>query len=248
MRQAKIGAIFLMLIITLAGVGAGYAAWTDKIMIDGRINTGSVDIEVKGYSGTWVWKNLTDDSTEITNSRVPPPGCIYVAGAWSEQFADINGVLIDDRVQFIYENLFPCVNFMADLWLHYNGTIPGKINILGYNWWSDWVVFPDGTEGYWLDWLMNYEMGVHFVVDMIIVRTHLDGTSETFSFPNGVGLEGFQLHHCDNIYFYFTIHIPQEAWFDVDDDGDLELVQTDFLQNVQGGGFFDFQVIQWNEY
>ena len=83
MRQAKIGAIFLMSVITLAGVGAGYAAWTDTVFINGYITTGSVDLNIVGYSGTWVWKDLATDEC-ITTARNEPPTAtsMAVAAKW----------------------------------------------------------------------------------------------------------------------------------------------------------------------
>ena len=43
MKSAKLGAMFLISVLALAGIGMGYAAWTDTITIDGTINTGNVD-------------------------------------------------------------------------------------------------------------------------------------------------------------------------------------------------------------
>ena len=44
MKTAKIGAIFLMSVIALAGVTAGYAMWYETLYIEGTIVTGEVDI------------------------------------------------------------------------------------------------------------------------------------------------------------------------------------------------------------
>ena len=61
MKTAKIGAMFLISILALAGIGMGYAAWTDTITITGSVNTGSVEWAFTGYSGTWVWKVWGDN-------------------------------------------------------------------------------------------------------------------------------------------------------------------------------------------
>ena len=56
MKSAKLGAMFLISVLALAGIGMGYAAWTDTITIDGTINTGDVEWHFTADSGTWVWK------------------------------------------------------------------------------------------------------------------------------------------------------------------------------------------------
>ena len=65
MKTAKLGAIFMISIMALAGIGAGYAAWTDVITIKGTVNTGTVDVVIEGLSGTEVYKDLYDDSCDI---------------------------------------------------------------------------------------------------------------------------------------------------------------------------------------
>lgn len=51
------GALFLVSILSLAGVGVAYAGFTDEIHIYGTIETGTVEIDWIGwYSGTYVYK------------------------------------------------------------------------------------------------------------------------------------------------------------------------------------------------
>ena len=57
MKRNKLGSIFLVSILALAGVGISYAGFTDEIFIYGTVNTATVDIVVvPWFSGTWVWK------------------------------------------------------------------------------------------------------------------------------------------------------------------------------------------------
>jgi predicted ribosomally synthesized peptide with SipW-like signal peptide len=49
----KIGAMFVIAMLSLAGIGIAYAGWTDTIQITGTISTGSVDWDIIEYSGTW---------------------------------------------------------------------------------------------------------------------------------------------------------------------------------------------------
>jgi len=43
---AKIGFLFLALVIALGGLGVGFAAWTDTLFVQGEVNTGKIDWRV----------------------------------------------------------------------------------------------------------------------------------------------------------------------------------------------------------
>ena len=65
MEKNKIGTIFLISVLALAGIGASYAGMTDSIKIYGTVKTATVDLEIDSYSGTWIWKvwgeGITDE-------------------------------------------------------------------------------------------------------------------------------------------------------------------------------------------
>ena len=46
----KVTAVFLALTIALAGVGVGFAAWTDTLTINGTVNTGTVSVGIHNES------------------------------------------------------------------------------------------------------------------------------------------------------------------------------------------------------
>ena len=56
MRRNKIGAMFLVSTLALAGIGISYAGFTDYLQVYGRITTADMSIEIVNYSGTIVWK------------------------------------------------------------------------------------------------------------------------------------------------------------------------------------------------
>jgi len=57
MKRNKIGAMFMVSVLALAGVGISYAGFTDAIHVYGTVDTATVDIDWIGwYSGTWVYK------------------------------------------------------------------------------------------------------------------------------------------------------------------------------------------------
>ena len=59
-KKGKIGTIFLVSILALAGVGISYAGFTDYIFVYGTVDTATVDIELTDwYSGTFVWNGFS---------------------------------------------------------------------------------------------------------------------------------------------------------------------------------------------
>ena len=233
MKTAKLGILFVVGIMALAGAGAGYAAWFDTITIAGTVNTGSVGWDVVDYSGTYVWKDfddtdplnglecvVTDDSTYVSD--------ILVASSYAKptMTGDDPPVPVDDSVTVVFDNLFPCIDFEADFTVHYTGSIPGKIN---------GITFRDAWPGTDADELLidkcttlSAEIGIK------------DAAGEYIWTPLSIdALYGYQLHNCNRIHVVMKIHLPQ-YW----DDG----TPTDNLMGLTGSFDLDVEVVQWNEF
>jgi predicted ribosomally synthesized peptide with SipW-like signal peptide len=186
----KMGLLFMVLVIALAGLGVGFAAWTDSITITGTVTTGSVDLEVEGYSGMWVYKDLLFDVDPIitTAPMVDPAGNDYllVASSWAEAGPGAPGA----DVIMTWNNLFPLPEpfggFQADVVLHYNGTIPAKVNQVLWAWTGD-----PGLEL------------LYFDATATIIST-LDGSR-----IGDIVDVGYQLHYCDTIELVVTLDVPQ---------------------------------------
>jgi predicted ribosomally synthesized peptide with SipW-like signal peptide len=186
----KIGLLALTLIIALGALGIGYAAWTDQVTVTGTVNTGSVDIGVTDFSGTWVWKVPTAaHEIVVTTTDVAPAGALDmnpdVAGiqpvAYSSAVAGPQG---GPDVVVTFDNIFPDIDFEADVTLTYNGTIPCKINDITYNF----------TNAPWIgEWVrLGY-----------IYATARDASG------NAV-LAGYQLHQGDTVHIIMHILIPED--------------------------------------
>lgn len=136
MRKNKIGALFAVSFLALAGIGISYAGWHDVITISGSVQTGDVSWEIVEFSGTWVYKikphgilrnhqTYLPDYTEMGDDPGGNPGGIVgdgpVARAWAEPGDDPNSVNIH------FENLFPCQDFTADFVVKYTGSIPARV-------------------------------------------------------------------------------------------------------------------------
>jgi hypothetical protein len=251
MNKNKIGTVFLISILALAGLGVSFGGLTDTIYVNGTFLTGTVDLVVEDYSGTWVFKiigipvgtdplgvpvvydpaleiliyqgyasNIDDYPGEAAviawAAAVNPPKSSAELISWSQgrpwQMGD---PYKDPDTQTPYDvvvefhNIFPCINFHADLNLHYIGTIPAKVTSTVLTFAGEQTLLPDGTTGDWLQYLAG--TGDFYV--------HL-GNSEI---P--------QLHYCMNVPFYVNLHIPQDNLF----------------QHLSGTLYLTLNLIQWNE-
>lgn len=258
MKTAKLGAMFLISVMALAGIGAGYAAWVDTITIEGTVSTGSVDLVVKDYSGTWVYKVLADDSeitdhkwlyeatytqtvdlVEVPCTRALADGYLLIAYAYSEQAYETDGTTpIDDAVTMAYGGLLSGVDFVADVLFHYEGTIPVKVNDFGLP-----IIYGD-TEGDWITPLCGLYNGDPTPA-IYVVAYRCDANGNPID-ENGVVVDpegppypnyeivsiGTQLHYCNYLLLELHINLPQQ----------------DDLMSRTGGFTATVGVVQWNEY
>jgi hypothetical protein len=121
----------------------------------------------------------------------------------------------DAVVQFY--NLFPCIDFHADIVLHYVGTIPAKIIETSMGWTGDETLLPDGTTGDWL----TYLEGLYVT----------SGGQYGLTYHIGASALPEQIHYCDRLHYNVNIHLPQDNLF----------------QGLSGTGYLTMKVQQWND-
>jgi hypothetical protein len=98
--KAKLGAIFLMSMIALAGTGAAYALWFEDLYIYTDIHTGNVDVE---WSTGIFWSNQTKDiSTGLVTKYADSPNILRC---------------------FVWD-AYPCVQYRWYFDVHCVGSIP----------------------------------------------------------------------------------------------------------------------------
>ena len=186
-NYAKIGVIFIISALALAGIGVGYSAWTDTITITGMVSTGSVEWEVIEYSGTYVWKVYGADDTGYGPETVvtgDPGYSVPLEEGFRVACAEAMPGAGEFDVDVIFDNLFPCIDFVADIEITYTGTVPGKINDITFE-------IPVGYE--WINELV------------------LSGDIYATARCNGEVVElGYQLHKDDVILIELHVHIPQQ--------------------------------------
>ena len=135
---------------------------------------------------------------------------------------ETDGSLIDDTVTITYDNLFPSIDFVADVLIEYQGSIPVKINTS--------TVF-------------TLDSGDQALLNLYIDGKQTDGTGawiEWYTWTHAGGgvlipaaeLYGTQLHQGDYVWVKGYIHLPQ------DDD----------LMNLNASFTATFEVVQWNQY
>ena len=118
MKTAKIGVLFLVSIMALAGTSAGYALWFDDLTIDGTINTGTFNVD-------WSIDAVHDD--EEAGKDVSSIAAVM---------DNIEGV---KTMTVTLTNAYPCINYYVDFDLLSIGTVPAHF--------TDWVITkPDYVD------------------------------------------------------------------------------------------------------
>jgi predicted ribosomally synthesized peptide with SipW-like signal peptide len=213
----KIIFIAVALVMALGGLGIGYAAWTDEVTITGEVNTGTVDIQVTDYSGTWLYKDPGGPNNETWfhqgSAMVPfdpPAGSFEVAHA----VALPDG---DDKIKVEFVNLFP-LNGGLDYWeadfvLHYAGSIPVKVEI------ADLAVAWDDPQ-------------LLLTLEYTIDAYELVGTEWVLL----ADPECKQLEYCNYIKYVIGIRVPQET-------SEINELNMNRSGDITG----TISVIQWNE-
>jgi len=123
MKSVKLGALFLISIMALAGIGASSALWFENLTIDGTVTTGNVDVE---------WSLIGCGDNE------PKP--------------EVSGITVDivgNTMTVTVTNAYPCITYWVHFDIHCLGSIPVKftpflITSLGMD--PKWItITPDDT-------------------------------------------------------------------------------------------------------
>lgn len=241
MKTNKIGSLFLVSVLALAGIGISYAGFTDTLSIYGTVDTATVTWEVVDYSGTEVYK--VPDNTEFPNEifywhgfadawevQLLPGNAIYVASSWASEYTGGPIGDFDPDVLLTWDNIFPCQDFKVDIVIQYTGSIPAKINS-GNIWTIDYNPNVDEDQSAWLQQLWTTVDPISGpAVTYGAYRCDANGYYDPQA-PVPVTL-GTQLHTGDYIYVYLTIHLPQDNYW----------------QGCYGEFGASVDIVQWNEY
>lgn len=203
----KFGVLALALVLALGGLGVGYASWTDTVVVEESVTTGTFCIQAEqgtlevsdelGFKLPPFTGNDHPDKTcdiGIENiGFVDPPKSV----AWGE------AVWIDeDEIEITLHDVYPCYYNHFDFWVENCGTIPGILDeVILYDGTTSQVLTVDGLytmdlnnnehadfEIYWGNHLgdqldpgkkWNISFGMHFIQDD--VGPDMQGQSYTFT-------------------------------------------------------------------
>jgi len=175
MRSSKLGTLFIVAILALAGLGVVYAGWTDLITVSGTVQTGKVEFSIDEYSGTWVWKHHEDPDGNQLHDKVvhigpvadtdingdgkynddPHADAVYYYAHPEEwkliSYSYAYEKVTDEEVGFDFVNLYPCIWFYVDFEFTIN-SIPVILNEAEFTWDSmvptDWIYDAQGDFGW----------------------------------------------------------------------------------------------------
>lgn len=230
----KIGVIFIVTIFALAGLGITYSGFTDSISIYGTVNTATVDLEIHGYSGTWAWKVFAEEDeivvTHDPSFSVPPEQGFLVA------YGKGRPVDIDDPAGYDaiieFEDIFPCIDFEADIIFKYTGTIPCIISEIEWDWTGDLIDLngDEVPETDFIEYLQQLYIDTNGEFGLTGGFYRCDETGYLTDPVEDV-IVGTQIHPDEYFKLIVLIHLPQD----------------DRLQNLAASGYVNIEVIQWND-
>ena len=259
-KTGKIGAIFLISIMALAGIGAGYAMWSDTVTIHGAIATGTVKVGIYDVSTDDPGPNYLDGGLLYPDGKNPGETRtlnVNDHGTWdlwtepghneegkniashdSENLGEsvctkkIDGrdIVFYDQITETIKNAYPWYKTGTTVWISNCGTIPVKINSVKHT-------NIDGTAPE----ILNY-----IDIDFWQLREYDDVTGWTIgAYGNDAvtltaAMLGYQLEPCHTLEMDIEFHFIEEIG-----EGD------DTVLMPQGGSVtFDVivELVQWNEY
>lgn len=210
MQKNKVGIIFVATVLSLTGIGISFAGFTDVINIYGEVSTATVDFVIKEYSCTYVWKiyNIEENIEEFEHFTVNTEKeiaiyqgpcidpdqfeitvfqnkCDYERVAWAEAKAGDQ----NNELDIEYSGIFPSMEFIGDVVIHYQGSIPGRIQ------WPE-IVWESGDD----------------LSDYVTIKTY-KYTKENDVYVKGeeipMGDFPYQVHYCDHVGWDILINLPQ---------------------------------------
>ena len=124
----KVAVVFVVLMVALAGIGVGYAHWSQTLTIEGTVKTGELDWEFSSFLILDPWEGPG-----------PPPDYHCNDGFTGSPYLDpdgknvgwATGVLVDsdgdtdnDTLELTLHNVYPCYFNSISVYVHNNGSIP----------------------------------------------------------------------------------------------------------------------------
>jgi len=172
--------ITLGILLTLFVI-TGISGFMGGVVYQGNVNTASIDFRIEEYSGTWVYKDTVTGERVILDEPSSNPDYLYVASSYGQPGTN------NYDVDFVFENIYPCIFFKADFIAHYIGSIPVHLTGMTFNadpWLEPYITW----RAYSCEW---------------------DEILEEFVIGPQIQI-GYQLHYCMYIYVEVIVKLPQD--------------------------------------
>ena len=153
-RLGKFGSIFLALALCLALTGAAFAMWSDTVVVEETVSTGTVCVEFGELPC-----NMDDEAAPppyhptLTPDVTCDPGFTNFRSldknvAWGEcTYVDTDGDGIKDKLEITLYNVYPCYYNHVTFSTHNCGTIPVILDKILLKWDTKEVeIIYDGQE------------------------------------------------------------------------------------------------------
>jgi hypothetical protein len=253
MKRNKMGSLFLVSILALAGVGRSYAGFTDEIYIYGTVDTATVTLDIVCYSCTFVWKIWAIPDVPF---EVPEPDPLFWDIDEANEIAIYHGPCEDTgllNLTFYDPGGYQICNYELVSWAtaeagdttmqDVNGDdITSDIDVEFYN------LFP--CIDFIVDFVLHYTGSIPAKVNVAEILTY-DPLLEDLWNAGAIEIRayrldindphpenwgelvdiGTQLHYCDYIIVLLIIHLPQD----------------NIWQDRYGEFTARIEVIQWND-
>ncbi len=172
-KSLPVLSLALILILVLSSVGVAYGLWAEKLVIDGTVYTGEVDV---GFSGPYVYEWVAINGVQQMEPKVKDPYAECYAKAWD---ADPNSDGLEG-ITIMVRGAYPDYYCLVQFDVSNIGTVPVHIS------------WPEGKAPAWVqvgacypNWYQLHP-GDHVFAGILIHFTNDDGVDElgtyTFSF------------------------------------------------------------------
>lgn len=126
MKKTKVIALVLCAAIML--MGAGYAAWTDKLQVNTTVNTGELDVAfgtARTFDGVWAYPHIFFQNTDGLWHDATAADYLDSSIGFGKMDQDLDGE--NDQLNFTFNNMYPGTQARGKYYMKNVGTIPAKI-------------------------------------------------------------------------------------------------------------------------
>lgn len=204
--KTKIVGLFLTTLLALSLVGVGYAYWTDTLVIEGSVTTGTF------------WGYLTLDTYyDVEGKNV---GSVYAELGGAEEEAD--GELYNKLLTVSIKDAYPGYQAHIHWDMHWMGSVPAHVYVTG------WEDLPN-----WLQ-ISVYVMSTSPAEDTEWAAYWDPNPGQSMPFAEFLRLmEASQWHYCHDVHFCFQFDVIENDELKIDPPQNAEItfgMQFNFYQ------------------